>query len=105
MGGAREAEMIWDRDEYRAWRARVEEAQRAPRPMQPIVSQWDEWEHLLENASREELVQRLRNQRTFIQAYAESLDGLDLPKTIPGSGLDGHRTAQNIRAIVKFLMG
>ncbi len=49
---------------------------------------------------------RLENQRSFLRRYAEAADGLLTARqqaAIPGSGIDGHRDAGNLRAIIAAL--
>jgi hypothetical protein len=45
---------------------------------------------------------RLINQRSHVEALHKALDGLPI-KHIPGAGMDGHRDARNIRAVVEHL--
>ncbi len=46
---------------------------------------------------------RLVNQRSHVEALHKALDGLPI-NHIPGSGIDGHRDARNIRAVVEHLL-
>ncbi len=51
----------------------------------------------------QEARRRLINQRSHMEALHKALDGLPI-NHIPGAGMDGHRDARNLRAVVEHLI-